>query len=143
MTYRPYTSLTSSGVQDSRKNDSGSIIAKGTPIRIDSSGTLSTIDVSIEAEALGIIGAASENIVDGGSGLVVNSGKIEDISTTANLGDLLYISKTGDLTSIKPSIGVNGFLAGDFVVMVGVIAKNEVTPALKDLVTSISIVGQL
>jgi hypothetical protein len=55
----------------------------------------------------------------------------------------MYIDKTGNLTDIKPSIGVNSFIAGDFVISVGVIAKNATNPANKDLVISIDVIGQL
>ena len=143
MTYTPPDQITASGVSDQRTNNTGVTIPKATPIRINSSGELDFVDVSVEADITGFSGAASENIPNNAKGEFVNSGKISDIATTASLGDLLYISKSGDLTNQKPSIGVAGFIAGDFVVIVGVVAKNENNPLLKDLILNVDIVGQL
>ncbi len=143
MTFRPYNQLTASGVSDTRTNNSGITFNKGTPVRIDSTGELDFINVSVEAEALAVAGIVSETILDGNPGTFLNSGKIEDVTTSTDFGDTLYISKSGSLTNTKPSIGVDGFVAGDFVISVGVIAKNESNPILKDLVLNIDVVGQL
>jgi len=99
--------------------------------------------VSIESQASGAAGVVSQNILDGASGPVITSGKVSDITTSAAFGDLMYIDKTGILTNIKPSIGVNSFVSGDFVVSIGVIAKNADNPINKDLVIMVDIVGQL
>lgn len=125
------------------ENNTGSTIVKATPIRIDSLGDIATIDLSVEDESLAIVGVTSESISDGASGTIVTSGKVTDITTTATFDDIMYVSKTGTLTNIKPDIGVSGFAAGDFVISVGVISKNETNPSLKDLTVNIQIVGQL
>lgn len=143
MSFRPYTEIKSSGVEDERTNNTGITINKGVPVRINTSGELDFINVSVEAEAINVSGVASEPITNGSKGSVVNSGKISDIATTAALGDIVYVSKSGSLTNVKPSIGVSGFVAGDFVVMVGIIAKNESNPTLKDLMLNVDVVGQL
>ena len=143
MTYRPYNTFTASGVSDNRPNNTGVTINKGTPVRINASGELDFIDVSIESQASGAAGVVSQNILDGASGPVITSGKVSDITTSAAFGDLMYIDKTGILTNIKPSIGVNSFISGDFVVSIGVIAKNADNPINKDLVIMVDIVGQL
>jgi len=143
MTYKPYSSLTASGVSDDRVNNSGSSIFKGTPVRINSSGELDIIDVSVESSITNVVGVAAADILNTLKGATVNSGKIENITTSADFGDTIYISKTGSITNIKPDVGVSGFIIGDFVVMVGVIAKNEATPANKDLIINITIIGQL
>lgn len=143
MTFRPYDQLTSSGLSDSRANDTGVQIDKGTPVRINSAGTLDFVNVAVEDEALNATGVASASIPNGSSGEFLSSGKIEDITTTADFGDLLFIDKTGSLTNTKPTLGENGFVSGDFVVAVGVVAKNQSNPLLKDLIINIDIQGQL
>lgn len=143
MTYRPYSLLTASGISDIRPNNSGVTILKGTPTRINASGELDFINVAIEAQALSVAGCVSEDISNATSGVIITSGKVADITTSASFGDLMYIDKTGNLTNVKPSIGVNSFVAGDFVVSIGVIAKNTTNPVLKDLVIMVDIIGQL
>ena len=143
MTYRPYNQLTATGISDDRSNNTGVLIGKGTPVRINTSGELDFIDVSVEAESLAVAGVTTNDISNGAKGSMTNTGKVEDITTTASLGDTLYVSKTGGLTNTKPSIGVGGFLSGDFVIGVGVVAKNESNPLLKDLVLNIAVIGQL
>lgn len=128
---------------DNIENNSGLTIAKATPVRIDTDGNMRSINVSVEAEALAVAGVARENIISGNSGPVLSSGRVEDIVTTANNGDVLYVAKTGGLTNIKPSIGVGGFVSGDFVIRIGVLYKNEDDPLKQDLLLNISVVGQL
>lgn len=125
------------------QNNTGGTLIKGTPVRINGSGELDVIDVSIEAEVDGTIGVVFEDILDTNFGDIVSSGRVENITTTANVGDKVYISKIGILTNVKPEIGVGGFLSGDFVVKIGVIVKNIDTPANKDLVVGITTIGQL
>jgi hypothetical protein len=143
MTFRPYNQLTASGLSDQRTNNTGVTMPKGTPARINVLGELDFIDVSVEAEALAGVGVTAQSIPNAAQGTFLSSGKIEDITTTAAFGDLVYVDKTGAISNTKPSIGVGGFVAGDFVIQVGVIAKNESNPTLKDLIISVAIVGQL
>ena len=143
MTFRPYNQLTSSGVSDARPNNTGATITKGTPVRINTSGELDFIDVSLEDESINVAGVTTQDILDGANGDFLNSGKIPNITTTASFGDTVYVSKTGTLTSTKPSIGVDSFVSGDLVIQVGVIAKNISNPVLKDLIVNIDIIGQL
>lgn len=143
MTYRPYTLLTASGVSDSRPNNTGVTIPKGTPVRMNSSGELDFVDVSIESQALSVAGVVSADVPNATSGPIITSGKVADITTSAAFGDLMFIDKTGNLTNIKPSMGVNGFTTGDFVISIGVVAKNLDNPSLKDLILMVNIVGQL
>ena len=143
MTYRPYTSLTASGVSDNRPNNSGVTINKAIPVRVNTLGELDFVNVSVESEAMNVAGVASADILDGNSGSFITSGKIENVTVSGNFGDIMYVSKTGDLTNTKPSIGVGGFLEGDFIISVGVVGKNAVTPANKDLIVMIDVVGQL
>jgi hypothetical protein len=143
MSYRPYNQLKASGLEDTRTNNTGATIPKGTPVRINTSGELDFVNVSIENEVVNIAGVASQSIPTASAGVFLSSGKIEDITTTADFGDFIYISKSGNFTNAKPTIGVGGFLASDFVISVGVVAKNESNPTLKDLIINIDVQGQL
>jgi hypothetical protein len=143
MTYRPYQFIKASGVELSADNNTGGTLDKGTPIRVDSLGELRTIDVSNEAHALAVVGVLRADALDGSQGIFVNSGRVENITITGSFGDSVYVSKTGGLTTTKPSIGVGGFVALDFVIRVGVIAKNVDNPVNKDLVLDLNVVGQL
>jgi hypothetical protein len=146
MTYRPYAAIVSAiesfNVKSSLLNSSGLTIQKHAPVRLNTSGDLSVIDVSLDAHALGTMGVANELIVNGSYGEVVTHGKAEDIAGFS-FGDFIYVSKTGGLTSALPSEGVDGFVAGDWVIRVGVIGKNEDNPLLKDLFINFQIIGQL
>jgi hypothetical protein len=137
------SAASSQAIHTSESNNSGSTITKLTPVRIDASGNMALIDVSVEVQALAIAGIVDADVSNSSSGNVVNSGRISDITTSASLGDVLYVSKTGGVTNTKPAIGVDGFLADDFVLRLGIVAKNPDNGSLKDLLVNISIVGQL
>lgn len=124
-------------------NQSGQQLTQFAPVCIDSLGYLAPIDVANEAKSLAIIGLMTAAANNNTLGSVIQSGKIENITTSANYGDVLYVSKTGGITSTKPSIGTGGFVAGDFVLRLGVISRNIDSPSQKDLLVNISIVGEL
>lgn len=146
MTYRPYdallNSLESFNVKSNLLNNSGLTILQHVPVRLTATGDIAAVDVSDESHVLRIVGISDEMIVTGAYGIVVTQGKVEDISSFS-FGDYVYVSKTGGLTNILPSVGVGGFAAGDWVVRVGVVGKNEDDPLLKDLFLNMQIVGQL
>jgi len=123
-------------------NNTGQQIPKGTPVRITLTG-ITTIDVSDEDEAQSIAGVALEDIDDTNSGEVIGSGIILEIVTAIAVGEPVFVSKTGTLTNVKPSIGNGGFVAGDWVIRLGVISKNIDNPSNKDLLVNIQIVGEL
>lgn len=126
------------------KNSTGSTITKGTPVSINSSGELQLVDVTVDANALATVGVAGSNIADGASGTIVTGGVLTNLSTGLALGSAVFITPAGTLTSTYPSAGNgDGFVSGNFVIRLGVIAKNHTTPANKDLIVSISVVGQL
>jgi hypothetical protein len=143
MSYDPF--LRSSGAQSSGRfntNQTGSTIPQGTPVKITSSG-LGLVDVSVEADIdafAGILKSATTNLSNGN---VITSGSIENFSTAFAVGSMVYISKIGTLTNVKPSSGVNGFAEGDFVIKIGMIAKNNDNPLNKDLLVGIQVMGQL
>lgn len=143
MTYRPYNKIVPRVLGQPYSNASGVNIPKATPVRSNASGDVDFINVSNEAEVKAIIGVTSEEISDGSKGDVASTGRVENITTSADFGDALYISKTGGLTNVEPDVGVGGFLSGDFVVRIGSVVKNIDNPPLKDLILDIDIVGQL
>jgi hypothetical protein len=130
-------------LEDLYDNNSGTPLFKGTPIRINTAGTLDTIDVAIENEVDAIVGLTNQDIADGQSGTVVFKGRLKDISTAIIIGSPVYLSKSGIITADKPTEGSNGFLAGDFVVRIGTIIKNVDDPLKKDLLVDIKVLGQL
>lgn len=137
MSFRPYTSINAPLIEYSRTNNTGVTFNKGTPSRINVSGDPDFIDVSIEAQAKSVFALAGENIANLESGSFVQNGKIENFTTSFSFGDTIYVSKTGGLTNIPPTIGVGGFVSGDFMIKLGIIAKNESNPALKDILVDI------
>lgn len=143
MSYRPYKDLKTSGIQLNYQNSSGSLITKGIPVCQKSSGIVDFINVSVEADVFAFIGIAGANINDSATGPVATNGRVENVTVIGNFGDPLYVSKTGGLTTTKPDVGVEGFLALDFVLRVGVITKNETNPSQKDIVLDVQLVGQL
>lgn len=143
MTYKPYRLIKSTGIEFQYVNGSGSSLAKPTPVRIKADGTLDYIDVSIEAHVFALAGVVSSSSVNGQKSGVVTAGRVENIATSFSFGDPVYISKAGNLTNVKPSNGVGGFVHGDFIVRIGTISKNETNPSQKDLVLELNLVGQL
>jgi hypothetical protein len=146
MTYRPYVDIVngidSSAMRATLLNNTGLTILKGIPVRINTSGDLSIIDVSIDTDVLGAIGVSNEIILTGTAGAITTGGKIEDISGF-DFGDYVYVSKVGSLTHVLPSEGVGGFVAGDWIIRVGVVSKNQSDPLLKDLFVNVQIIGQI
>jgi hypothetical protein len=130
------------GESNQQTNATGTTIAKGVPIRLTSSGA-ALIDVSDETSANSIAGVVRTNLANGTVGEVITSGTIQDVATAFAISDVVYVGSDGNLTNIKPSEGVNGFVQYDWVIRVGVIAANVANPSLQDLLVNIQIVGQL
>ena len=75
-----------------------------------------------------------------------DTGRFSEGLAWVNLGRLNgggYIDKTGNLTNIKPSEGVNGFIALDWIVKVGIVVKNNTNPVLKDIKIRLENRGQI
>lgn len=125
------------------QNASGSTLAVGVPVCVNASSQLILVDVSIEASAKAIVGVAGESIPNAANGQVLDNGRLQNITTSFAVRSVLYIDKAGALTDQAPTLGVNGFTDGDFVVLVGVVVKNEFNPSNKDLKLMISVIGQL
>lgn len=143
MTYRPYDQITAVGISDSRQNVSGIAMPKGTPVRSTTAGDMDFINVSIEAHAFAASGITQDVVPDLSNGAVLTTGRLTNLVTAFTFGDPVYVGKTGGLTNLKPTIGIDGFVSGDYIIAVGVIGKNADNPANKDLILNIGIVGQL
>lgn len=143
MTYRPYDTITAVGISDQRQNVSGSLMPKATPVRTTAAGDIDFIDVSNEDHAFAANGITSTAIANLSVGSVLTSGRLTNVTITGNFGDPVFVSKTGGLTTIKPDRGVGGFVAGDYSIMIGSIAKNQDNPSLKDIVLNIGVIGQI
>lgn len=118
-------------------NNTGIPILKGTPVRINSFGELDVVNISDITHATKIVGVTAESIDTGDIGTVAISGKVYDIATSADFGDIVYIDKFGGLTNIMPEVGINSFTNGDFFVRVGMITRNTNNPTQKDLTVAL------
>jgi hypothetical protein len=136
-------SASTSAETNSYLNNSGFTIPEFTLVRQDSSGNINTINPSSESQVSNVLGILLQNTNDGQYGTIALLGLITNVITSFVLGDVLYLSKSGGLTTTIPEIGAGGFLASDFVVKVGRITKNLDNPLNIDLKVEIDIIGQL
>ena len=149
MSYRPYAAIISEAISSnsklfsSMKNSSGSTILALQPVCSDSFGDIKAVDISQDSDAIKILGLAIAAIPDTTSGDVITSGRLLAVSTSFSQGDFLYVSKAGLLTNIAPSEGVDSFVSGDFVIRVGIVVKNAITPSNKDIIINVQIMGKL
>lgn len=143
MSYNPFTrSSFGQAVDRMNQNQSGSAIPKGTPVMLTSSG-MALIDVSQESNVDALAGVVKIDVSNSTTGSIVSSGTIENLVTAFAVGSTVYINKLGLLTNVKPTIGVNGFGEGDFVIKIGMIAPNVTNPSNKDLLVGIQVMGVL
>ena len=124
-------------------NNTGFTIFRSTPVKETTGGGMAMINPSIEADIEALIGLVQNDTANGLTGEVINSGVLSNISTSANFGDPIWLSKLGYLTNVGPEIGVGGFIAGDWIVLLGTIEKNSINPTQKDLLVKLEVVGQL
>lgn len=151
MAYNPlYRGKTS--MAPSRANSTGytngtlSGILMACPVSADSTSKIALTDVSNESSVLRFVGISAENVPSAASGQVFHSGRASELGAQLSgfgIGDPIYVGKNGTLINQKPDIGVLGFIAGDFVIFIGVVVKNEFDPGEKDIQLLIEIIGQL
>ena len=130
-------------VREALDNSSGSAIAALAGVSETATGTIETIDLSSESSVLAFRGISDASIPDASSGLVSSFGRLENVTTSFDFQEALFLDKTGQVTNVKPDIGVGGFVAGDWVVYIGHVARNQTTPANKDIFLNPNVVGQL
>ena len=120
-------------------------LSQAQPVCVNSSGQMIHVDVTSDIAVSGIIGviATPGGVPTGASGLVMDVGRLENITTAFNIGDAIYINTDGTLMNVRPDIGVQLFVSGCYVVFVGVIVKNQFNNTQKDLKVYMDVVGQL
>lgn len=148
MSYNPNSTGPSSNAINTNapgyQNGSGSTISLASPVSTNTSGNVVLTDVSDEALALAFVGLTNGSIPNAATGIVLNSGRIENITNPFAIGDPIWVgSSPGTLTNIMPNAGIDGFVALDFVIFVGVVVKNEFNPVQKDIQLLTQIIGQL
>lgn len=142
--FRGNTGSAAKLVRSGYQNSLVSTITKTTPVSVNTSGQLVLLDVSDETNVFRWVGVAAEDIPAAANGQVSGDGRIENITTSLSVGDFVYAGKTpGTLINTKPDIGIMSFASGDFVVLIGVIVKNEFNPLQKDLKLVLLNIGQL
>lgn len=124
-------------------NGSGSTLSKGTPVGMLSNGLVNLVNVSSKASVDAFVGLYNISTPNAASAEVIDSGILEDITTSFAIADPVYIAKNGSLTNIVPVVGSNGFISGDYVIFLGVITINEFDNAKKDLKIMIAKPGRL
>lgn len=137
------TDIDTSALKGRFINGSGGTLTALKLVRQNTAGNIFSVDPSDESQVLRILGVLSDSTDDAVSGVVIFSGRLLNISTSFAVGDVLFLSKSGGYTVTAPEIGVGGFLAGDWIVRVGQITKNEDNPSNKDFKVELDIVGVL
>jgi len=145
MSYNPLPTVAISSRKIARNytNGSGSTVSKGVLMSTLSNGNVIPVDVSNLVSADSIVGFYNQATPSAASGSVIDSGILENITTSYVVGTPVYIDTTGNLTNIAPSVGINGFLSGYSVIFAGILVKNEFNPAWIDLKILIQKVGTL
>lgn len=133
----------SRGLQTNYPNASGSTLAMGQFVSINTSSQIAALNVSDEVSVLAMVGVASMSIPNAATGGVYSGGRLEQITQSFALGDAIYVGKDGMVSNVKPDYEVGGFVTGDFVIFVGVVVKNEFDVTKKDIQLMISVIGQL
>lgn len=123
---------------------SGMLMTK--PVSTDATGQIALCDVSSENSVSRFVGITAEPIPSAASGSVISGGRAEALSANIagfSLGDPVYVGKNGTLIKTRPDIGVSGFVAGDWIIFLGVVVKNEFDAMEKDIQLMIEVIGQL
>lgn len=127
----------------SYQNGTVGTLTQATPVSVNSSGQLVNVDPSNEASVQSLVGLMVADTPSSANGQVIDNGRLENIVTSFSIRDVLYVNKLGNLTNVKPDIGIGGFMVGDFVVLVGVVVKNEFNALQKDIKLMLSVIGEL
>jgi hypothetical protein len=150
MSYRPYAAIIaeanagSGAVRYTLTNGSGSPIGQYVPVSVNSNGEFKACSPSNESDSIRFVGLTEASSLNTQDADVMGIGRLVNINSLGfDLGDLIYVSKSGGLTNEPPEIDENGFEAGDFVLYVGKIVKNQTNPSEKDLLVSAKLIGQL
>lgn len=134
--------LPASAIQTTLINGSGSAFTGFQPVSVNSSGDATTVNVSDLTSAHMTSGITTAGVSSLALATIVTAGKLTIVSGVS-LGTPVFVSKTGGLTQDYPTIGIDGFVSGDFVIKVGVPTKNQSDATKIDLLVNIHLVGQL
>lgn len=148
MTYSPVSFGPNSkgsavSLQTSYINGTLSTLTMGTPVSVNTAGQMIPVDITNDASVSGFLGIVAQDTPNGASGLVLASGRLENLTTSFAIGDPVYINTSGALINIRPGVGIGTFNVGDFCIFVGVIVQNQYNPSNKDLMLHKEVVGQL
>ena len=119
-------------------------LAQGSPVSVSISGTLQPVNVSDTANATASVGIVfAPSIGVGAIGEYITNGLFIGMGAVFSFGDVIYVDKSMALSNVRPSVGVGGFLAGDYIVKIGVVVRNQSNPLVKDLLVGVQVVGKL
>lgn len=124
-------------------NATGSFLAKASVVSANASGQAVAIDITDTTSVDRLLGITSVAMPIAASGGVVAAGRVEDVTTSFAIGDALYVNVDGSITNVKPDYGVGSFVAGCYVIFLGIVVKNEFNASLKDFQINPTVVGQL
>lgn len=130
-------------VQSNYTNATGAFLPMGSVVSTNASGMIETIVITDDASVSRFLGVTSVAMPAAATGGVVTQGRIEDLTTSFAVGDALYVNTDGTLTNVKPDYGIGAFVAGCYVIFIGVVVKNEFNSSLKDIQINPTVVGQL
>ena len=135
----PQISLSSEAVITKYTNASVSAaIPQAQAVSSNGSGLLVPLDVSSLASVNNMVGYALSRIPASASGSIISNGRLLNFTTSFAIGTPLWVDTNGNPTNIAPSIGVNGFSSGDYVIFCGVVVANAVSGADIALFTQIT-----
>jgi len=122
-------------------------ILRGYPVTINSFGELAVVDITDEDSSYAFCGIAAVDCLIGGTASLAVSGNVfydlpSAFGLTGQWGKPIFVSHSGTLTMTKPTVGVGGFLSGDYILFVGVTTKNT-SSGTTDLILNPRVVGQL
>lgn len=120
-------------VSNYTNNSSVTAIPQGQACSVDSAGNVEPLDVSNQASWSNFVGYANVRIPTSALGPVIANGRLRNITISYPVGTPLYIGTDGNPTNIAPSDGVNGFVAGDMCIFMGVVVQNELNPSETDI----------
>ncbi len=143
VSFGPNSTGSAASLQTTYQNGTGSTIAIGTPVSVNTSGQLALVDVTSDQSVAGIVGLMAQSTPTTAYGLVCDSGRLENVTTSFSVGDAIYINTDGTLTNVRPSVGVGSWAEGMYCVFVGVLVKNQFNPSNTDIKIYMEVVGQL
>lgn len=124
--YNPQDAGPSSAVITPYTNASVSVaIPQAMCVSVNNSGLVTPLNVASQSSVNNLVGYANVRIPASTNGQIISSGRLLNYTTGLTIGTPLYVGTDGNPTNIVPSVGVNGFLSGYYVIFLGVLVANE------------------